>query len=425
MTARQVAGPDQRQHVYVVDRFPSYSETFVSTEITSLLAMGTAVSVYSIHPPKAKFEGAAPYVARPLTAVRMLPWAVPGLVLLLCNFARGLRLNLRGLPKMMFASAHAARLAAAVLDINRGRDRQLVLHGHFLARPADVVGLAALWIPGAPVLMTSHAGDAKDRRDPKLRNWRIGSADHILAASQYVLNNLADEPTRASIVHCGIETSKLLEVRPLRTDDGLAIITVARLIQTKGYERAIAIISALADRSRAPLTWHIVGEGPMHKDIEAARDTLSTAGVKVVLHGALDHGSTLQIVASCDVFLLPSQVTKSSENAGDGIPVAILEGMALGKLVVTTRAGGIPEAVVDGQTGLLITTESDEEIAERIVQVMSDDVIHRGIRARAQSKVRDEFEATASAVAIQQIVSSILSDPNSRTNKKPIRQGRS
>lgn len=418
MTVRQLAGTDQRHHIYVVDRFPSYSETFVATEISSLAALGTAVSVYSLHPPKARFPGAASYLARPQGVLRMLPWALPGLLLLVSNFARGLSMEPRSLPKLIFASMHAARLAGTLLILRRAREQQLVLHAHFLARPADVVGLAAIWVPGAPVLVTSHAGDAKDRRDPKLRRWRLGVADHVLAASNYVLGNLAGECPRATIVHCGIDTAKLSQIRPLmRKDDSLGVATVARLIPTKGYRRAIAILLALGNMSKAPITWHIVGDGPMRQDIEDARDALFAAGVTVELHGALDHESTLQILATADVFLLPSELTKTSKNAGDGIPVAILEGMFLGKLVVTTNAGGIPEAVVDQETGLLVTTETDAEIAQRIMNVLSDNGTLNRLCAQAQKKIEKDFEATVSAIAIQEIVSSIIEEPGFRAKK--------
>lgn len=420
MTARQAADTEPHQHIYVVDRFPSYSETFVSTEISSLIERGSVVSVYSLHPPHAQVKGVAEYLARPHSALRMLLWVMPGAVLLISHVARGLRMNLRSLPKMVFASAHAARLAASVRVRTRTQGQQVVLHAHFLARPADVIALASYWIPSALLLVTSHAGDAKDRRDPRLRRWRLGKADHVIAASQYVLDHLAGEVTRASIVHCGIETSRLPRILRVPTDDnGLSIATVARLIPTKGYDRAVAITKALAAGYSSPITWHVVGDGPMKQDIEAASEELLAAGVTVVLHGAQPHELTLEILAACDLFLLPSQVTTDSENAGDGIPVAILEAMAMGKLVVTTRAGGIPEAVIDGQTGLLITTESDKEISKRIINIIRDDVGRGRISANAKDKIKNEFEASASAVAIERIVLSLLQDQAATTRQIP------
>lgn len=410
MTARLVLDARKRLHIYVVDKFPSYSETFVATEINSLLEQGTAVAVYSIHPPEARFEGVTGYVAQPKSMALMVPWVLPGLVLLAFNFKHGLRFDIRSFPKLIFAAAHAARLALAVRSKNAENALQVVLHAHFLARPADVVGLAGRWLPGVPVLVTSHAGDAKDRRDQRLRRWRIGRADHVLAASQFVLNNLGDEPRKASIIHCGIDTMKLPQSADPGTVDGLVIATVARLIATKGYDRAMGVVLALAARSSTRVTWHVVGEGPMRRDFESAAQRFAAAGVQVVLHGALNHDSTLRIIGRCSVFLLPSQITKSSENSGDGIPVAILEGMALRKLVVTTGAGGIPEAVIDNETGLLLSTDSHDEAADRILSILNDKRKYKTIVDRAQHKISAEFEASKSASSIQDIVASILSD---------------
>lgn len=407
--------------MYVVDKFPSYSETFVSTEMSSLMANGTRVSVYSIHPPDARFKGVAPYVAPPVTAWRMLVWVLPGVVLLALHVVLGLRMDMRNIPKLIFAAAHAARLAAVLHFARSNKEKGLVLHAHFLARPTDVAALASLWVPHTPVLVTSHAGDAKDRRDPKLRRWRTNSADHILAASQYVSENLTadQQDLPVSIVHCGIDVSKLPRaIKSSPTDEHLVVVTVARLIATKGYERAIGIVGALARSSRKPVHWHVVGDGPERQSLEDSRDLLSEAGVTVVLHGALDHESTLSVIAKCDLFLLPSAVTSEDQNAGDGIPVAILESMALGKLVVSTRAGGIPEAVVDGTTGLLMTTETDDEIAARILNLLKDDHIATKISFAAKEKIQSEFLADASAQAIESIVSSSIAHRILRNDAK-------
>lgn len=404
----------------MVDKFPSYSETFVSTEMSSLMAKGIHVTVYSIHPPDARFKGVAPYVAPPVAAWRMLVWLLPGVVLLVSHVALGLRMDIRSVPKLVFAAAHAARLAVVLRLARSHKENGLVLHAHFLARPTDVAALASLWVPRAAVLVTSHAGDAKDRRDSRLRRWRTSSADHILAASHYVLKNLTADhhDLPVSIVHCGIDVSKLPPTSQTSSAaEHLVVVTVARLIPTKGYDRAIGIVKALAAASRKPVRWHVVGEGPERQSLENARDRLSELGVIIVLHGALNHESTLSVIAKCNLFLLPSAVTSEDQNAGDGIPVAILESMALGKLVVTTRAGGIPEAVRDGTTGLLITTETDGEIATKILNLVEDDHSAANISVAAKEKIQSEFRADASAQAIERIVSSTLAHRTSRLRR--------
>lgn len=417
LTDRPTVSAGQREHVYVVDKFPSYSETFVSTEMSSLSDAGTPVSVYSIHKPDANIGLLAPYIAPPLAAWRMLPWALPGIALLLSNVATGLRMDVRGVPKMIFAAAHAARLAARIRFTRPHSRSHVVLHAHFLARPTDVVALSSLWLPRSPILVTSHAGDAKDRRDPKLRRWRTSSADHILAASQYVKANLtADQADLCvSVVHCGIDLSRLPRLRPgASADKHLVVVTVARLIPTKGYDRAIGIVAELGKLAGKPVVWHVVGDGPLRQDLEDARTRLTDAGVDLVMSGALSHDSTLHIIATADLFLLPSVVTSENQNAGDGIPVAILESMALGKMVVTTRAGGIPEAVVDGSTGLVITSETDSEVARRILSLIEDELSVSKMSASAMAKINTEFKAEASAAAIQSIVAAVISDPTSR-----------
>ena len=401
---------EEREHIYVVDRFPSYSETFVATEISSIIESGASVSVYSIHRPTAHYAGVAPYVARPLAAWQLLPWVLPGLLLLAAHFVGGLRMEARAIPKMIFAAAHSVRLAS-FLSARRGSNRRsYVLHPHFLARPTDVAILASALIK-APVVVTSHAGDAKDKRDPQLRRWRVAGADHIFAASKYVQSNLSshEETAPTSIVHCGIEFSKLPpSVRSTTTNDQLVVVTIARLIATKGYDRAVSIVQHLAEASTKPITWHVIGEGPMREQLEKAQKTLATLKVNLVVHGALDHDAALAILADSDLFLLPSVVTHSHQNAGDGIPVSILEAMALGKIVLTTGAGGIPEAIVDGETGLLIQDQTDGEIANRTVSLLADAVQSKKISDQARTKILAEFQAKASAEAILKTVDLIV-----------------
>lgn len=378
--------------VYVCTSYPSFSETFVATEMEARLLQGQSVMVYSLRRPPSALTARVPYLARPL-GWGLGVWAVPGVALLIAEVARGMRFDASSLLKVLYASAHAARIRFHLI----GFMRPIILHAHFLDRPADVASLVRM--RGLRRFVTVHASDATAERDRELKAWRVSRADRIVCASEFVKKALtADCPqVEAVVIHCGVSPS-LLE-RSVRetslTGRGiLSICTVARLIPSKGHEYAAVVVERLVASGHRVL-WHIVGDGPQRGAVEVSASALRALGVEVSLDGALPHEQALELIADADIFLLPSR--KGSASAGDGIPVALMEAMALRTLVVTTPAGGIPELVSNGVTGIVGEYDDPASCADRIHALVSDVEAWAAVLDRAQIFVGEQFNVAHSA----------------------------
>jgi glycosyltransferase involved in cell wall biosynthesis len=94
----------------------------------------------------------------------------------------------------------------------------------------------------------------------------------------------------------------------------------------------------------------------------------------------------LGLVRDSDVFVLPSLVA-------EGLPMALLEALALGKAVVTTRAGGIPEIVEDGKTGLVVLPRNVAALSESLVRILSNATLARRLGEAGRETVLTRFAA--------------------------------
>jgi colanic acid/amylovoran biosynthesis glycosyltransferase len=167
----------------------------------------------------------------------------------------------------------------------------------------------------------------------------------------------------------------------------LSILSVARMEEKKGLADAIAAVAQV----RGDIRYSIIGTGPLDHQLRAMAQAV--AKDRVAFLGALPHDQTLAAIAAADLFLLPSVTAPSGDM--EGLPVVLMEAMARGVLVLSTRHSGIPELVQDNETGMLVNEADPEAIASRIQQLIDGKVDMAAIRLRAFERVRDHFDAEA------------------------------
>jgi glycosyltransferase involved in cell wall biosynthesis len=149
---------------------------------------------------------------------------------------------------------------------------------------------------------------------------------------------------------------------------------------SKGLDVLVNACTTLA-RER-PMRLAVAGAGPLREKIEAA----AAAGVPpVVLLGHLSPTDVPAFLAAIDVLAVPSY--------DEGLPRAVLEAMAMGVPVVASEVGGIPEAVQDGITGLLVTPGDAEALARALIRVLDDRDFAIRLGAAGRQRVLDEFNA--------------------------------
>jgi glycosyltransferase involved in cell wall biosynthesis len=139
------------------------------------------------------------------------------------------------------------------------------------------------------------------------------------------------------------------------------------------------LIDAFAQLERENTTLVIVGGGPQQEALRSQIDTLSL-GNRVAMVG--NQSDVIPWLQSFDAFVLPSY-------ANEGVPQAILQAMACALPIVTTRAGAIPEVVVEGETALIVPTQDSTSLAAALTRLLDD------------SALRARFGAAARAIAVE------------------------
>ncbi len=140
------------------------------------------------------------------------------------------------------------------------------------------------------------------------------------------------------------------------------------MVEKKGLEVGLRAF-ALLRRELPGATWHIVGDGPLRPHLEALRQQLSLAD-SVLLHGTLPHPEARRVLDQAHILVAPSVTAQDGDQ--EGIPVVIMEAMAAGLPVVSTRHSGIPELVEDGVTGLLVPERDPEALAQALRRLVLD-----------------------------------------------------
>jgi glycosyltransferase involved in cell wall biosynthesis len=387
---------------YVIRMFPQTSETFIANEILALENLGAPLRLFSYRTPQQ--EVAHECVRRIQTPVEYLAdplWRAP-LHMLRANVA-AYRFSPAGYRKAArYAFRQAVRLRQPIQlgrlfqagclaeRLSAGLPRRL--HAHF-ARGATEVAMLVSMMTGVRMSFTAHAADIYTARREDLRR-KIAAADFVVTCTQtnvdYLREVAGDYPSE-NIVRCyhGVDVEKFAPAtRPDRQELPL-ILAAGRLVEKKGFHYLLEALAELRARGYEARCL-IVGEGPERRRLEAAVRALGLAQM-VSLRGACSQEELLRLYHEADVFALPCTVVDSGDR--DGIPNVILEAMAAGLPVISTRVSGVTEAVEDGHNGLLTQERDVPALASALVRLLDDPALAAQLGANARATMVEKFDA--------------------------------
>ncbi len=384
---------------YVLRKFPVLSETFVLNEILALEALGAEVHIFPLAPSRdPRFhEG----VGRLKATMHHVPG--PSDMSTLLRQARRLaeRKPERFRKRLLRAlgSAKPERVwrflqAAYVADRAR-RLRVTHLHAHFANHPAVVAHEAAKLI-GIPFSFTAHAYDMYRRADTAAIARTMADAKFTVTISEHnveFLNSIARKPTpRIELVRNGVDMSKFAP-NGHAPADGFRMLTVSRLVEKKGLPVLIEACHLLHQRG---LAFHcdIVGKGAQKALLEQLIKQWSLQGC-VRLIGALAHQEVVERYHDAHVVVLPCIVGEDGNQ--DGLPVSIVEALACGVPVVATPISGVPEAIRDGENGLLVPAADTAALADALERLMRDPDLLARLRTQARASVVEQFDERRTA----------------------------
>lgn len=176
--------------------------------------------------------------------------------------------------------------------------------------------------------------------------------------------------------------------RPLPTDGTWHLVQSCRFIAKKGLRTALAAF-AVFRREYPKATFTIAGEGPLREELERLASAMGLLGA-VRFPGFLSQAQLNALYASAHFFVHPSEMTEKQDQ--EGVPNSMLEAMATGLPVAATLHGGIPEAVEEGRTGLLVPERDHEALAAAMKQMAREPAWTWEMGRRASQRVRAEFD---------------------------------
>src|SRR5258705_3054000 len=355
---------------YLFERFPSFGQTFCYREVAELDRQDIAPPVFSIRNPKD--EPPQDWDTRIVERVHYLPEEKE----LLQDVRRAARQG--NLNTDIVAALDEwgrrndfLRLYQAIYVGLRLRKMGIDhVHAHF----AGMAARAAFWINKFFPITFSFTAHANDIFSP--RQFEIGldklvdKARTIVTETDYAARFLRDQFShRADRVHRIYNGLDLAEFgradfsspRPL-------IIAVGRLIPKKGFGDLVRACALLAERGKS-FHCEIIGEGLLENELRRQVDELRLQN-DVELTGAKPQAQLRGRLAAANVFVLPSVV--DPDGGMDNLPTVIMEAMATGLPVVSTNIGGIPEMVVENETGFLVQPGDARALADAIETVIND-----------------------------------------------------
>ena len=194
------------------------------------------------------------------------------------------------------------------------------------------------------------------------------------------------------VVRCGLPFDRLPPRKPSNGNER-SLVCVGRLSSEKGQAGLLRAFADLKER-HSDVALRLVGDGPERMGLEKLVADLKLAD-RVTFIGRLPETDTLAEIAKSDMLVLPSFM--------EGLPIVLMEAMALGVPVVASRVAGIPELVEDGVNGLLFAPSNWTELGACIERLLTDDTLGRSFAERGKAKVAEEFDVRKSAEVLSKL----------------------
>jgi colanic acid/amylovoran biosynthesis glycosyltransferase len=401
---------------YLLSIYPAISHTFFLNEIAALRRLGFAIDVASINRPERAAgpasavetsERKTTFYIKAMSPIRAL------LVLLKILFRRpqvvfrGLRAALSLDSWNLSATGYALfYLAEALLlgDWLRRRGHKH-LHIHFGGPVATVGMLAAMAWQVSYSLMIHGPDEFYDVEKFYLR-LKVERAQFVLCISDYCRSQVMKvcDPahwTKLHVVRLGVDLGIFEPVANVDRGDAIEITCVGRFVPAKGHLILLRTFSNLLRRGYS-LRLRLIGDGSERCAMESfiAGEKL---GGSVIFEGALNHEATRHKLMQADIFVLAS--------FAEGLPVALMEAMAMEIPCISTFVAGIPELIRDGLDGLLVPASSEQALSDALERLISDAELRRRLAIAGRHRVEELYDLQKNVRALAETLQGCLSNP--------------
>jgi glycosyltransferase involved in cell wall biosynthesis len=389
---------------YLINQYPTVSHSFIRREILALERGGvdvlrvavrgwidkTASSADADERLRTRYllqGGGVPLLYATVACLARRPLRFARALLSALRFSRG---SLRPLPLHLAYLAEACLLRRWLMQAGCSH-----VHAHFGTNAAEVAYLCHR-LGGPGFSFTVHGPEEFDMPAALHIAEKVRKARFVVAISSFGRSQLlrwigaADWP-KIRVVHCGLDSE--FSAQPLTTPPRTPqFVCVGRLCEQKGQLLLLRAVHRLREQgTRVQLV--LAGDGEMRRNVEALIAELGIAD-QVRITGWIGGPTVRQEILEARALVLPS--------FAEGLPVVLMEAMALGRPVITTYIAGIPELVTQGETGWLIPAGDVQALAEAMREVLVHDdaqLAAIGERARARALARHSVDTEAGKLA--------------------------
>ena len=297
-----------------------------------------------------------------------------------------------------------------------GNRRPALIHAHF-----GIEGVYALPLArrlGIPLVTTFHGFDATLSTAalltspawanyPLFRHRLARHGDLFLCASSFIRERvlaMGFPEARTRTHYIGVDCAAIRPRDP--GEETPVILHVARLVEVKGTQYLIRAFAALAER-HAAVQLVIVGDGPLQRSLQALAASLGVAE-RVRFLGALPHQQVMAWMRRAAMLVLPS--VRTATGRVEGLGMVLLEAAATGVPLIGSRIGGIPEGVVDGETGFLAPERDADALARCMTDLLDDPQLRRRMGAEARALVERRFDIHRQTETLEELYDAVLAN---------------
>lgn len=398
---------------YLVSEYPGISHTFILREVRRLRALNFDIRVASINDPdrpasdmarEERTELATTFYVKRAGLRAFAGVHLKALLDRPSAYFKGLcfaiRLGGGDLGRIAFAICYFVE--AVMIGQWMEAEHMDHLHVHF-ATAASTVGLIASHIFPIGFSFTVHGPDefyevTKYRMAEKIAGASFVVCIGYFARSQMMKLSPFCHWNKFEIAPLGVDPEVFKPDRTEHLKERFEILSVGRLVSAKGQQILVAAVDLLVKRG-LHIHLRIIGDGPDRKSLECEVARRGLEG-QITFEGAINQDQIRDLYSAADVFVLAS--------FAEGIPVVLMEAMAMEIACISTAIAGIPELIRNGIDGLLVEASDERGLAAAIDSLSSDFTMRHRLGAAGRCRVLEKFNLNYNVARLAQIFSDHL-----------------
>jgi glycosyltransferase involved in cell wall biosynthesis len=438
-----------KEIAYIVKGFPRLSETFITNEVLQLEKAGAKIKLFSIKRPDEQLQQntveqlSADVIYLPqvssVSNTFLLTWLLASMrpflkahFQLLYHHPFAFITTLAQVIIMTFIyrkgrwskprKIYIKEFIQAVFIANQIRQLPNIahIHAHF-CHGATTIALIVSRMTNIPFSFTAHAKDIyqNDQNPGNLLLKKINAASFVATctgANKQHLNSLGNAD-KIKLIYHGLDVNYFKPATSNNSGTESAIyqiLSVGRYVEKKGFIYLLEACSMLKNRG---LKFHcrIIGEhGEAYAQLQQAVTNLQLEK-QVALEGPKPHDQLMQIYQQSQIFVLPCQIVNDGDR--DGIPNVLVEAMASGLAVISTRISGIPELIKHQHNGLLVTEKNSRELANAIEQLINDSASAEQYKDHGRATVLQYFDSSKTTLKLKRLFDQCLDKYSQATTR--------